>query len=77
MKVIRKLIYPLTIILCIFIIIGVIVVKNNLNNNKYDEIEIVNQEENDIVKDKSNEEKNLINFIESMVLIMIILLLTI
>jgi len=58
MKQIRKLIYPLTIVLCIFIIIGVAIVKNNLNKNKYDEIEIINEKENDIIKDKSNEENS-------------------
>ena len=58
MKLIRKLIYPLTIVLCIFIIIGVVIVKKNLNKNKYNEIEIMNQENNDIIKDNSNEEKN-------------------
>jgi len=57
MKLIRKLIYPLTIVLCIFIIIGVVVVKNNLNKNKYDDIETMNEEDNDIIKNNNNEEK--------------------
>lgn len=53
MRIIRKIIYPLTILLFIFIIICMIYVKNNLNNNKYDEIEVVN----DIVKESISEEQ--------------------
>lgn len=55
MKLIRKLIYPLTILLCICIIIGVVIVKNNLNKNKYDEIKVMNVEDNDII---NNNEEN-------------------
>lgn len=51
MKIIRKLIYPLTIVLFISIIISIILIKNNLNQNKYNDIEIVN----DIVKEEINE----------------------
>ena len=48
MKLIRKAVYPITIILIIFTIICVLYVKNNLNNNKYNNIEIVS----DIVKNE-------------------------
>ena len=51
MKIIRKLIYPLTIVLFISIIISIILIKNNLNQNKYNDIEIIN----DIVKEEINE----------------------
>ena len=53
MKIIRKIIYPLTIILFVFIFIGIIVIKNNLNKNKYNEIEITN----DIIKEENNEKE--------------------
>ena len=53
MKIIRKIIYPLTIILFVFIFIGTIVIKNNLNKNKYNEIEITN----DIIKEENNEKE--------------------
>ena len=41
MKIIRKLIYPLTIIFIIFIIICLVYIKYKLNENRYNEIEIV------------------------------------
>ena len=53
MKIIRKIIYPLTIILFVFIFIGIIVIKNNLNKNKYNEIEMTN----DIIKEENNEKE--------------------
>lgn len=53
MKIIRRIIYPLTIILFVFIFIGIIVIKNNLNKNKYNEIEITN----DIIKEENNEKE--------------------
>lgn len=52
MKLIRKLIYPITIILFITIFIVIIYLKNNLNNNKYNEIEELNTI-NAIVKEES------------------------
>ena len=52
MKTIRKLVYPLTMILFVFIFIGIIVIKNNLNKSKYDEIEVAK----DIVKEEIEEE---------------------
>ena len=48
MKLIRKLIYPITIILFIAIFIVIIYLKNNLNNSKYNEI----VESTDIVKEE-------------------------
>lgn len=47
MKIIRKIVYPITIILFIFITVCLIYTKNKLDNNKYDNV-IVNQ---DIVKE--------------------------
>ena len=41
MKIIRKLKYPITIIIFIFIIVYIIYTKKNLEKNKYDDIEIV------------------------------------
>ena len=41
MKVIRKIIYPLTIILLIFIFVCIFYIKNNLNKNKYNDSEII------------------------------------
>ena len=60
MKIIRKIIYPLTIILLIFIFICIFYIKNYLNKNKYDDIEVVTT---DIVKEeKDNEsEKSIYN----------------
>ena len=52
MKLIRKLKYPLTIILFILIIVYVAYTKNNLNNLKYENIVI----ENDILKEENTEE---------------------
>lgn len=49
MKIIRKAIYPITIILFMFIIICIILIKNNLDKNKYNDIKVVN----DIIKEES------------------------
>lgn len=57
MKVIRKIIYPLTIMLLIFIFICIFCVKKNLNKNKYDDIEVVTnivKEENKIKEETKN-----------------------
>ena len=56
MKIIRKIIYPLTAVFFLFIIITIIVIKNNLNQKKYDEIEI----SNDIIMEE-NTENEIIN----------------
>ena len=40
MKVIRKLIYPLTIIIFLLITISIFLIKKNLNNNQYNDIDI-------------------------------------
>ena len=53
MKLIKKILYPLTIVLVIFIIISLILIKNNLNNNQYNDIEI----ESSILKENNDEEK--------------------
>ena len=53
MRIIRKIIYPLTIILFVFIFIGFIVIKNNLNKSKYDEIEIID----DIIEEKVDDKE--------------------
>lgn len=53
MRIIRKIIYPLTILLFISIIICIIYAKNSLNKNKYDDIEVVN----DIEKESISEEQ--------------------
>jgi len=57
MKIIRRLVYPITIVLFVFIIICLVLVKRNLNNNKYNNIEIVN----DIIKEpiKTDENENI------------------
>lgn len=47
MKVIRKIIYPLTIILLIFTFICIYNIKNNLNKNKHNDIELVTDIENE------------------------------
>ena len=52
MKIIRKIIYPLTIILLIFIFVCIFYIKSNLNKNKYNDIEVVNN----IVKEETIEE---------------------
>ena len=41
MKLIRKIIYPLTIVLLIFIFVCIFYLKNNLNKNKYNNSEII------------------------------------
>lgn len=51
MRIIRKIIYPLTILLFISIIICIIYVKNNLNKNKYDDIEVVNHIEKESISE--------------------------
>ena len=58
MKLIRKIIYPITIVLFIFIIVCIIFVKNNLNKNKYNDIEVVNDiiKEEDSIKETVDEE---------------------
>ena len=48
MKIVRKIIYPITISLIILTIIGVLITKKNLNNNKYNDIEIVKNDCNKI-----------------------------
>lgn len=53
MKVIRKIIYPLTIMLLIFIFICIFYIKNNLNKNKYNDIEVVTN----IVKEENKNEE--------------------
>lgn len=55
MKIIRKIIYPITIILFIFITVCLIYMKNKLDNNKYDDI-IVNQDIVDVDVEKDLEE---------------------
>ena len=59
MKVIRKIIYPLTTILLFFIFISVFYIKNNLNKSKYDDIEVVTN----LVKEEKDKEteKNIYN----------------
>ena len=52
MKIIRKLKYPITIIIFILIIIYIIYAKNNLEKNKYSDVEVVN----DIAKEEIEEE---------------------
>ena len=57
MKRIRKIVYPITIVLFIFIIACIVIVKKNLNNNKYNDIEIVNdivKEENEMLEEESS-----------------------
>lgn len=53
MKIIRKILYPLTIVLILFIIVCIIFVKINLKNKQYKDIEI----ESDIIKENTIEEK--------------------
>lgn len=53
MKLIRKMLYPITIVLIISIIICIILIKNNLKNNQYKDIEI----ESSILKEEINAEK--------------------
>lgn len=53
MKIIRKIIYPLTILLFVSIIICIIYMKNNLNKTKYDYLKV----ENDIEKKSIIEEQ--------------------
>ena len=49
MKLIRKIIYPLTIVLLIFMFVCIFYLKNNLNKNKYNNSEIIT----DIVKEEN------------------------
>ena len=60
MKKIRKLVYPLTIVLLIIVIISIFIVKKYLNKNKYNDIEIVdNIIDDEITKtDKKTNEEN-------------------
>ena len=53
MKIIRKILYPITIVLILFIIVCIVFVKINLKNKQYKDIEI----ESDIVKENTIEEK--------------------
>ena len=58
MKIIRRIAYPLTIILIILTIIGVLITKKNLNNNQYNGIEMENEfVSQDIKKEEIKEEK--------------------
>jgi len=57
MKVIRKILYPLTVILFIIIVIFIIFMKNNLNKNKYNDIEVVNDFVKEDIDDKTTENK--------------------
>lgn len=52
MRIIRKIIYPFTIIFLIIIIICVIYIKNNLNKNKYEDIKIVTDIEEELITEK-------------------------
>lgn len=56
MKRIKKIIYPITIILFITIIICIIFVKNNLHKNKYDDIDDI-EDEITLVKEESVKEQ--------------------
>ena len=53
MKIIRKILYPLTIVLILFIIVCIIFVKINLKNKQYKDTEI----ESNIIKENDIEEK--------------------
>lgn len=57
MKVIRKILYPLTVILFIIIVIFIIFMKNNLNKNKYNDIEVANDIVTEDIDDKTTENK--------------------
>ena len=57
MKVIRKILYPLTVILFIIIVIFIIFMKNNLNKNKYNDIEVINDIVKEDIDDKTTENK--------------------
>ena len=52
MNLIRKLKYPITIILFVLIIIYIIYIKNNLDENKYSDIELVDN----IIKEENNKD---------------------
>ena len=55
MRIIRKIIYPLTILLFIAIIICIIYLKNNLNKTKYDYLEVVNDiEKEPVIEEQIN-----------------------
>lgn len=56
MKIIRKMVYPITIILFILITIFIIYIKNNLNENKYTNIDNEIEITKDIIKDEEEEE---------------------
>lgn len=62
MKIIRKLIYPITISLIIFTIIGILITKKNLNNNKYNNIEIIKEFENSNIEKVEEKEDKQIKF---------------
>ena len=53
MKIIRKILYPLTIVLILFVIVCIIFVKINLKNKQYKDIEI----DSNIIKENDIEEK--------------------
>ena len=62
MKIIKKLKYPITIIIVILIIIYVIYIKNNLENNKYNDINIVSDIEKEEIKDEHPIEEKKIKY---------------
>lgn len=59
MKIIKKLVYPITILLFIIIVISIIFIKNNLNKNKYNEIEILDNITNEETIEKEKQEDNI------------------
>ena len=62
MKIIRKLIYPITISLIIFTIIVILITKKNLNNNKYNNIEIIKESDNSNIEKVEEKEDEQIKF---------------
>lgn len=54
MKIIRKIIYPLTILFLLLLIIGIFLIKKQLNNNKYKDIETADN----LIKEELSEDKN-------------------
>lgn len=53
MKIIKKLKYPLTIVLFILIVIYILYTKKNLDKNQYDELELVNSNIQEEIKEES------------------------
>lgn len=63
MKILRKLKYPITVIIFIIITIAIIYIKNNLNKNQFDDIDIVeNNLQEELTEENINEDNLIVKY---------------